>query len=86
MRKIQKFGVKVHIFWEGHKILQNLHQLFVAISEYMNFRNQSFQKNYYSWSPNSPSQYSSQKKTSERVGWLLMPKNDFKSTNFVNFE
>ena len=20
--------VKVHIFWEGHKILQNLHQLF----------------------------------------------------------
>ena len=20
---------KVHIFWEGHKILQNLHQLFV---------------------------------------------------------
>ena len=22
-----KFSVKVHIFWEGHKILQNLHQL-----------------------------------------------------------
>ena len=22
------FFVKVHIFWEGHKILQNLHQLF----------------------------------------------------------
>ena len=43
--------VKVHIFWEGHKILRNLHQLFVlctasqieilqnfvALSEYMNF-------------------------------------------------
>ena len=38
---------KVHIFWEGHKILQNLHQLFdwqfiggdfVAFSEYMNFK------------------------------------------------
>ena len=43
---------KVHIFWEGHKILQNLHLLsyvvpvksklkisqnFVASSEYMNF-------------------------------------------------
>ena len=44
---------KVHIFWEGHKILQNLHltldgttwdkskveisQNFVAFSEYMNF-------------------------------------------------
>ena len=22
------FFVKVHIFWEGHKILRNLHQLF----------------------------------------------------------
>ena len=40
---------KVHIFWEGHKILQNLHltfvkskvkisQNFVAFSEYMNFK------------------------------------------------
>ena len=45
---------KVHIFWEGHKILRNLHltfdwhhigkskwkisQNFVAFSEYMNFR------------------------------------------------
>ena len=45
--------IKVHIFWEGHKILQNLHltfvlcsvvkskvkisQNFVAFSEYMNF-------------------------------------------------
>ena len=42
--------VKVHIFWEGHKILRNLHQSFVlgtasqmisqnfvAFSEYMNF-------------------------------------------------
>ena len=41
---------KVHIFWEGHKILQNLHRRFdwhcigqiygadfVALSEYMNF-------------------------------------------------
>ena len=44
---------KVHIFWEGHKILQNLHrrfdhyyigqiyggdlEKFVAFSEYMNF-------------------------------------------------
>ena len=44
---------KVHIFWEGHKILKNLHQLFdwqyvgqiidgdfakfAAFSEYMNF-------------------------------------------------
>ena len=24
-----KIAVKVHIFWEGHKILRNLHQLFV---------------------------------------------------------
>ena len=42
---------KVHIFWEGHKILQNLHQLFdwkyiwqiyggdfVAFSEYLSFK------------------------------------------------
>ena len=27
------FTVKVHIFWEGHKILQN----FMAFSEHMNF-------------------------------------------------
>ena len=48
--------VKVHIFWEGHKILQNLHyrfdwhyigqiyseisQNFVTFSEYMNFKSQ----------------------------------------------
>ena len=25
----EKGIVKVHIFWEGHKILRNLHQLFV---------------------------------------------------------
>ena len=45
---------KVHIFWDGHKILQNLHltsyvvpvkskvkisQNFVAFSKYMNFNN-----------------------------------------------
>ena len=30
--------------------------------------------------------YSSQKKKSERFGWFLMPKNDFESTNFANFE
>ena len=43
---------KVHIFWEGHKIFRNLHlpfdwhyighkisQIFVALSEYMNFMN-----------------------------------------------
>ena len=46
--------IKVHIFWEDHKILRNLHQLFdwqyigqimveilqnfVAFSEYMNFK------------------------------------------------
>ena len=50
---------KVHIFWEGHKILRNLHLLFyvlpvkskeeisqnfVAFSEYMNFNNQNYQK------------------------------------------
>ena len=38
---------KVHIFWEGHKILRNLHltlsyvvpvKSFVAFSEYMNFK------------------------------------------------
>ena len=47
---INKFSVKVHTFWEGDKILRNLHQLFdwqyigqiisqsfVAFSEYMNF-------------------------------------------------
>ena len=35
---------KVHIFWEGHKVLRHLHQLFVlctrnfvAFSEYINF-------------------------------------------------
>ena len=46
---------KIHIFLEGHKILQNLHQLFVlctashiilqnfvAFSEYMNFMRNSF--------------------------------------------
>ena len=49
----KNFGFKVHIFWEGHKILRNLHlrldlctvvkfkveisQNFVAFSEYMNF-------------------------------------------------
>ena len=48
------FGVKVHIFWEGHKTLRNLHlfltdttysqkkveisQNFVAFSDYMNFK------------------------------------------------
>ena len=26
------------------------------------------------------------KKKSERFGWFLMPKNDFESTNFANFE
>ena len=26
------FGVKVHIFWEGHKILRNLHLTFVLCS------------------------------------------------------
>ena len=26
------------------------------------------------------------KKNSERFGWFLMPKNDFESTNFANFE
>ena len=42
--------IRVHNFWEGHKILENLHQLFdwqyveqkiggdfVVFSEYMNF-------------------------------------------------
>ena len=24
-RHLDRFGFKVHIFWEGHKILQNLH-------------------------------------------------------------
>jgi hypothetical protein len=56
-RKRQSFGHegKVHIFWEGYKILRNLHltlsyvvpvkskveisQNFVAFSEYMNFSN-----------------------------------------------
>ena len=28
---------KVHMFWEGHKSLRNLHLTFVAFSEYMNF-------------------------------------------------
>ena len=52
-RKLCIFIVKVHIFWEGHKISRNLHLLlfyvvpvknkaeisknFVAFSEYMNF-------------------------------------------------
>ena len=27
-RRLQVFLIKVHIFWEGHKILRNLHQLF----------------------------------------------------------
>ena len=45
------FSIKVHIFWEGHKILRNLRltfdwhykskmeisQIFLAFSEYMNF-------------------------------------------------
>ena len=48
--------VKVHIFWEGHKILQNLHptfdwhyieqkilQNFVAFSEYMNLTSPNVQ-------------------------------------------
>ena len=53
INKIFNQVLKVHIFWEGHKILQNLHltfvlssafkskveisQNFVAFSEYMNF-------------------------------------------------
>ena len=45
-KKLQFVLFKVHIFWEGHRILQNLHltfdwhyigQNFVAFSEYMNF-------------------------------------------------
>ena len=48
-RMFSQFFVKVHIFWESHKILRNLHrrfdhfyigqisQKFVAFSEYMNF-------------------------------------------------
>ena len=51
------FFYKVHIFWEGHKILQSLHltfdrhseekrkveilKIFLALSEYMNFKEQS---------------------------------------------
>ena len=31
------YGVKVHIFWEGHKILRNLNCRFEAFSEYMNY-------------------------------------------------
>ena len=30
--------------------------------------------------------YSSQKRKSERFNWFLMPKNDFESTNFANYE
>ena len=28
LEKKKNHSPKVHIFWEGHKILQNLHQLF----------------------------------------------------------
>ena len=51
---------KVDIFWEGHKILRNLHQLFVlctasqmigedfmAFSEYMNFNTNIWISNKY---------------------------------------
>ena len=36
--------------------------------------------------PRSPSQIFFTEKKSERFGWFLMPKNDFESTNFANFE
>ena len=41
--------IKVHLFWEGHKILQvkskeKISQNFVAFSEYMNFNFVSQQK------------------------------------------
>ena len=34
----------------------------------------------------SPSQIFFREKKSERFSWFLMPKNDFESTNFANFE
>ena len=56
------------------------------------FKNKSFQKFSKVFKKNSfikvdlLVKYSSQKKSSERFGWFLMPKNDFESTNFANFE
>ena len=49
------------------------------------FRKQKFQKNSFI-KVDLLVNYSLQKKKSERFGWFLMPKNDFESTNFANFE
>ena len=48
--------------------------------------NSNFSKNfiYKSWSPSQI--FFTEKKNSERLGWFLMLKNDFESTNFAKFE
>ena len=48
------------------------------------FKKQSFQKKSFK-KVNLLAKYSLQKKNPEKLGWFLMPKNDFKSTNFANF-
>ena len=63
-RKLYKTGVNVQILWEGHKILKNIpvyfesniktkweifFQIFLAFSEYLNFRKQTVVYQIESW-------------------------------------
>ena len=94
-----KLGIRPHMhLWEisisllNNVIVRPTKIMKIADKKWAHFQKTKYSKNQKSskdfickrWSPSKI--FFTEKKNSERFRWFLMPKNDFESTNFSNFE